>query len=143
MSNYSAIYIIKMEREWKSNYHLIDMLPTYMKRIFDWTFEGWNFLRTIFFSPTEIILMENLEKSSIFVIFLAATKFMEKHLISEHIWDGIVVKDHLFAIGYFVEKDSQDQTNFKGIEELTLERKGKMCTKLNLWANVRKHVKGH
>ena len=75
--------------------------------------------------------MENLEKSSIFVIFLAATKFMEKHLISELIWDGIVVKDHLFAIGYFVEKDSQDQTNFKGIEELTLERKGKMCTKLN------------
>ena len=76
--------------------------------------------------------MENLEKSSIFVIFLAATKFMEKHLISELIWDGIVVKDHLFAIGYFVEKDSQDQTNFKDIEELTLERKGKICTKLYL-----------
>ena len=68
--------------------------------------------------------MANLEKSSIFVIFLAATKFMEKHLISELIWDGIVVKDHLFAIGYFVEKDSQDRMNFKGIEELTLERKG-------------------
>ena len=109
-----------------------DWHASYMKRIFDWTFEGWNFLRTIFFSPTEIILMENLEKSSIFVIFLAATKFMEKHLISELIWDGIVVKDHLFAIGYFVEKDLQDQMNFKGIGELTLERKGKMYTKLNL-----------
>ena len=53
-----------------------------------------------------------------------------------------MVKDHLFAIGYFVEKDSQDQTNFKGIEELTLERKGKICTKLNILGlfNAQKHV---
>ena len=57
---------------------------------------------------------------------------MEKCLISELIGDGKVVKDHLFAIGYFVEKGSQDQTNFKGIEELTLERKGKICTKLQV-----------
>ena len=72
----------------------------------------------------KIMLMANLEKNSIFVIFLAATKFMEKHLISELICYGMMIKNHLFAIGYLVEKNSQDQMNFKGIEELTLERKG-------------------
>ena len=43
-------------------------------------------------------------------------------MISKLICYGI--KDHLFAIGNFVEKDSQEQIYFKGIEELTLERKG-------------------
>ena len=69
-------------------------------------------------------MIHTIEESSIFVIFLAATKFMENHLISDLICYGIVMKNHLFAIGYLVEKNSQDQMNFKGIEELTLERKG-------------------
>ena len=49
---------------------------------------------------------------------------MEKHLISELICYGMMMKNHLFAIGYLVEKNSQGQMNFKGIEELILERKG-------------------
>ena len=69
-------------------------------------------------------MIYTLEKRSIIVIFLAATKFMEKHLISELICYGMMMKNHLFAIGYLVEKNSQGQMNFKGIEELILERKG-------------------
>ena len=60
-------------------------------------------------------MMITLEKNSIIVICLAATKFMEKPLISEHTCYGMMIKDHLFAIGYLVEKNSQDQMNFKGI----------------------------
>ena len=69
-------------------------------------------------------MIHSLEKRSIIVIFLAATKFMEKHLISELICYGMMIKNHLFAILYLVEKNSQDPMNFKGMEELTLERKG-------------------
>ena len=74
-------------------------------------------------APYQNDMIHTIEKGSIFVIFLAATKFMEKHLISELICYGIVIKNHLFAIGYLVEKNSQDQMNFKGMEELILERK--------------------
>jgi hypothetical protein len=60
-------------------------------------------------------MIYTLEKRSIIVIILAATKFMEKPLISELTCYGMMIKDHLFAIGYLVEKNSQDQMNFKGI----------------------------
>ena len=58
--------------------------------------------------------MENHVKSNTFVTLLVAIKYMEKHHIWELTFDGIVVNVHLFAIGYFVEKDLPDQMNCKG-----------------------------
>ena len=67
--------------------------------------------------------MENLGRNNIFVTLPVAIKFTEKHLISEPIYVGIVEKGHLFAIGYFAEKDLRDPTNYKGIVELIREKK--------------------
>ena len=60
-------------------------------------------------------MIYTLEKRSIIVILLAATKFMEKPLISVLICYGMMIKNHLFAFGHLVGKNSQDQMNFKGI----------------------------
>ena len=68
--------------------------------------------------------MENQGRNSTFAIFRAATKSTEKRLIYVHIYVGIAGKGHSFATGYFAAKDSPDLMNYKGIEELILERKG-------------------
>ncbi|XP_073094816.1 transcription factor Sp4 isoform X6 [Manis javanica] len=62
-------------------------------------------------------VMNQEKRNSISVILKDVEKFMAKHLTCEHIFAGILEKDHLCATGCFVAKDSQGVMSFRDIEE--------------------------
>ena len=57
------------------------------------------------------------KRNNTFVMFLVAIKYMEKLLIYELIFDGILVKGLLFVVGCFVGRDLLALMNYRDIGE--------------------------
>lgn len=79
--------------------------------------------------PSDLVLLELIYERRTFTVatYLVAVKFMEKHLILRHIYDGTRVSDLLSAIGYFVEKDSHVLTNFNATLGPIRAKKGSLA----------------
>jgi hypothetical protein len=63
----------------------------------------------------------------IYATLKAVEKFTERLRISEHIFDGTVVNDLLFASGCFAESGLQGPMNFSGTYEPTQEKRNSLA----------------
>lgn len=72
--------------------------------------------------------MSQEKRSNISAILKDAVKFMARHLIFGRICAGILVKDRLYATGFFVASDLQGAMSCKDIEEPTQVGHPSLCT---------------
>lgn len=72
--------------------------------------------------------MSQEKRSNISAILKDVVKFMARHLIFGRICAGILVKDHLYATGFFVASDLQGVMSCKDIEEPTQVGQPSVCT---------------
>lgn len=72
--------------------------------------------------------MSQEKRSNISAILKDAVKFMARHLIFGRICAGILVKDRLYATGFFVASDLREAMSCKDIEEPTQVGHPSLCT---------------